>query len=77
MKRAMGCALLAGAAVLSNAVPAAQTSSVHERIAAAVGRIRLVDTHEHLPPEADRLKAVLRPRVRRWESSTREQGGNR
>ena len=56
MKRAVGCWLLAGAAVLWNTDTAAQTPSVHERLAAAVGRIRLVDTHEHLPPEADRLK---------------------
>jgi predicted TIM-barrel fold metal-dependent hydrolase len=57
MKRAIGCALLAGAAALWGTAPAAQTSSVHQRIAAAVGRMRLVDTHEHLPPEPDRLKA--------------------
>jgi hypothetical protein len=38
MKRAIGCALLAGAAALWGTVPAAQTSSVHQRIAAAVGR---------------------------------------
>jgi predicted TIM-barrel fold metal-dependent hydrolase len=57
MKRAIGGALLAGAAALWGTVPAAQTPSVRERIAAAVSRIRLVDTHEHLPPEPDRLKA--------------------
>jgi predicted TIM-barrel fold metal-dependent hydrolase len=56
MTRAIGCALLAGAAALWGTVPAAQTPSVRERIAAAVSRIRLVDTHEHLPPEPDRLK---------------------
>jgi predicted TIM-barrel fold metal-dependent hydrolase len=56
MTRAIGCTFLAGILVLAAAAPSARQSTVHERIAAAVGRIRLVDTHEHLPPEPDRLK---------------------
>ena len=57
MKRSIACALLTGLAVAFTPAGSAQSPAVHDRIAAAVGRIRLVDTHEHLPPEADRLKA--------------------
>lgn len=57
MKRSIACSLLTGLALAFAPSGSAQTPSAHERIAAAVGRIRLVDTHEHLPPEADRLKS--------------------
>ena len=56
MKRSIACLLLAGLTVFFAATGRAQSTEIRERIAAAVGRIRLVDTHEHLPPEADRLK---------------------
>jgi predicted TIM-barrel fold metal-dependent hydrolase len=56
MERVRGWAFLAAAIAALAAAPSARQPSVYERIAAAVGRIRLVDTHEHLPPEADRLK---------------------
>jgi hypothetical protein len=39
-----------------SARPHAQKTTVHDRIAAAVGAIRLVDTHEHLSAETERLK---------------------
>jgi predicted TIM-barrel fold metal-dependent hydrolase len=57
MKRSIACSLLAGLAVSFAATGRAQSPEIRERIAAAVNRISLVDTHEHLPPEPDRLKA--------------------
>jgi uncharacterized protein len=56
MTRWTGSLSLVGLVLLFTAAPSAQKSSVHARIAAEVGAIRLVDTHEHLPPEEDRLK---------------------
>ena len=57
MKRSIACVLLTGLTLAFTATGSAQSSAVRDRIAAAVNRIRLVDTHEHLPPEADRLKS--------------------
>jgi hypothetical protein len=56
MKRRIGRPFVACVVVLCAAAPAARQSTIHAKIAAAVGRIRLIDSHEHLPPEADRLK---------------------
>jgi predicted TIM-barrel fold metal-dependent hydrolase len=55
MKLITSCTVLA-CLLLAPAVPSAQKATVHARVAAAVGAIRLVDTHEHLSAEAVRLK---------------------
>lgn len=47
------CVLLAGA---GSSAQDARPAAVHGRMAAAVRAIRLVDTHEHLSAEAERLK---------------------
>ena len=57
MRHVTGVVWLACVVVAATAALQARQSAVHERIAAAVGLMRLIDTHEHLPPEADRLKA--------------------
>ncbi|HSK09240.1 MAG TPA: amidohydrolase family protein [Vicinamibacterales bacterium] len=57
MKVATCCSFLA-CLVLSTAAPSADQTTVHARIAAGVGAIRLVDTHEHISAEAERLKTV-------------------
>jgi len=54
MKLTACCSSLA--IVLLASAPAAQKATVHDRIAASVRAIRLVDTHEHLSAEAERLK---------------------
>jgi len=55
MKLRTCSSLLACIALLASA-PSAQKTTVHGRIAAAVNAIRLIDTHEHLSAEAERLK---------------------
>lgn len=55
MKLITSCTVLACVA-LAPAFASAQAGTVHSRVAAAVGAIRLVDTHEHLSAEAVRLK---------------------
>src|SRR5512138_1215096 len=56
MKPAISCTLV-GLVVVSAAGPsAAQKTTAHDRIAAAVRAIRLVDTHEHLSAEPVHLK---------------------
>jgi len=48
--------VLAAALPLWAGAAAAGADTVYQRLKAQVDRIRLVDTHEHLPNEADRLK---------------------
>lgn len=55
MKTARFC-LLPACLILSMGGISAEKSTVHSRIAAGVNAIRLVDTHEHISAEADRLK---------------------
>ena len=63
--RLVTCATVAACVVLASALPSAQkptrdaAAAIHERIAATVGDIRLVDTHEHLSAEAVRLKGEM------------------
>ncbi len=52
----VACGTLVACVLLAPAAATGQKASVHSRIAAAVGAIRLVDTHEHLSAEAVRLK---------------------
>ncbi|HOC17207.1 MAG TPA: amidohydrolase family protein [Vicinamibacterales bacterium] len=63
--RLISCFTVAACIALAPAAPSAQkparvaAAAIHERVAAAVGAIRLVDTHEHLSAEAVRLKGEM------------------
>ena len=53
----LACVLLLAAALSAQGPgPSAASASAHDRIAAAVNAIRLIDVHEHLSAEAERLK---------------------
>ena len=59
-----GLGVLAGGANLRGAAPARIPADMRERIFEKVSATPLVDTHEHLIEESDRLQGTRHPRVR-------------